>query len=296
MLLSIFDHPAWLWLCVCVAAVAGLIFPPRVAAGIVVVLTLSALILGLLRLDWVQAIPLALLVRGLGLDMIGLVVLMGAMRQLHRQRHVHAQLAVSEERLRVARDMHDLLGQTLSLITLKSALVERLITTDPERAAQEIHDVQQAARTTLREVRSTISGYRQLSVRGELDAARQLFEAVEIHAEIGAPTNPLPPTLDNALAWMIREGVTNVLRHSQATQCSIILMQTDQTVSLEMTNDGCQERIGVHHQGHGLAGVRERVDALSGRMEAGFITKRGDSTYRLRVECPLAAQRDEDMA
>jgi two-component system sensor histidine kinase DesK len=287
ILLSLFDHPAWLWLLVCVGAVAGLIFPPRTAGVILIPLTLCALLLGVIRLGWVQAIPLALLVRGLGLDMIGLVMLMGAVRQLHQQQRALAQLAVTEERLRVARDLHDLLGQSLSLITLKSALAGRLITADPTRAAQEIHEVEQAARATLREVRAAIAGYRQMSMQSEVAGARQLLEAVEIHLEIVLPDLALPSAIDTALAWVIREGVTNVLRHSHATQCQIVVQQADQTVWVQITNDGCQARTGTSGHGQGIAGLRERIVALGGQVEAGPTTSQGQAEFCLHAELPL---------
>ncbi len=287
VLLSLLDHPAWLWLFVCVAAVAGLIFPPRTAGVIVVLVTLCALFLGIVRLGWVQAIPLALLVRGLGLDMIGLLVLMGAVRQLHRQQRALARLAVSEERLRMTRDLHDLLGQTLSLITLKSALAERLVTTDPARAAQEIHEVEQTARTTLREVRSSIAGYRQMSVQSEVEGARQLLEAVDIQPEVILIHSALPPAIDSTLAWVIREGVTNVLRHSRATQCQIVVQQSDHCVSVEISNDGSRAAEGMMSRGQGLTGIRERVGALGGRVEAGPITSQGHTRFRLCAELPL---------
>ena len=290
LLLSLIDGPAWLWLFVCVSAVAGLIFPLPIAIVAVTGLTLLSLILGAVRVGWVQAIPLVLLVRGLGLDMIGLILLVNALRQLQMQRRALAHLAVTEERLRVARDLHDLLGRTLSVITLKSALAERLITTDPARAADEIRDVERVARATLREVRATIAGYRQPTLRSELDGARQILEAAGIAVALEDPQDTagsLPPAADSVLAWVVREGVTNVLRHSRPTQCAIALACEHGIVRAEMTNDGCPWPAGAVANGNGLAGLTERVQALGGQLTAGPVLLENSGGFRLRVELPV---------
>jgi two-component system sensor histidine kinase DesK len=156
--------------------------PPRRAFWTIMVLTLVTLgvSVGVSReissVDWLQVIPLVLLVRGLGLDMAGLVRLSDALLELHAAREELARQAVVEERLRLARDLHDLLGHTLSMITLKSELAGRLIEKEPARAAEEIHDVERVARQALREVREAVAGYRQQTLQGELDNARQILE------------------------------------------------------------------------------------------------------------------------
>jgi two-component system, NarL family, sensor histidine kinase DesK len=285
--LSLFDRPTWLWLFVCVAAVAGAIFPLRTAAVVIVLLTACCLVLGVLRLGWMQAIPLALLVRGLGLDVIGLILLMGLLRQMRRQQRMLAQLAVTEERLRLARDLHDVLGRNLSVVTLKSALAERLIAVDPDRALEEMRAVEETARATLREVRIAIAGVRQMTVASELEAARQLLEAAEIPPTIQGTIEALSLDVEGMLAAVIREGVTNVLRHSSATECQIVLGQKDQQVWAEITNDGCHQGTEMDRCGQGLAGLRERVEALGGRLVAGPKPLAGRPGFSLRADLSL---------
>src|SRR5581483_3893362 len=182
LVLSLAYGSAFLWLLVGVSAMAGVLLPPRRAFVVVMVLTLLALgsgvalAGGLGATDWLHLIPLVLLVRGLGLDMAGVVRLVRALREVHGARGELARLAVVEERLRMARDLHDLLGHTLSIITLKSELAARLVEQDPSRAAAEMREVEQTARQTLREVRAAVAGYRQPTLKSELDGARQILE------------------------------------------------------------------------------------------------------------------------
>lgn len=142
-----------------------------------------------------------LLVRGLGLDMIGSTRLFGAIRELHATRAELARLAVMEERVRLARDLHDLLGHNLSMITLKSELAGRLLIQEPARASQEIHEVEEVARQTLREVREAVAGYRQPTLSGELDGARQMLSAAGIAYQVEYTAGALPPPTDAVLAW-----------------------------------------------------------------------------------------------
>jgi two-component system response regulator DesR len=157
-----------------------------------------------------------LLVRGLGLDMIGVARMGSAIRELHAARRELARLAVIEERERLSRDLHDLLEQTLSMITLKSELARQLVTEEPNRCARELSEIEVAARQTLHEVREAVAGYLQPDLRSELEGARQLLEAAGIEGGIDPIQEVLPPAIDAALAWMVREGVTNVIRHSRA--------------------------------------------------------------------------------
>jgi two-component system sensor histidine kinase DesK len=182
--LSLAYGGAFLWLFVGVSAIAGIILPARRAFEITVALTLLALDLGVVigggvaQTDWLQLIPLVLLVRTLGVDMIGLALLADALRDLHAARRELARMAVMGERLRMARDLHDLLGHNLSLIVLKSELARRLIVQEPARAADEIQAVEHVARQILREVREAVANEREPTLRSQLDGARQLLEAM----------------------------------------------------------------------------------------------------------------------
>jgi two-component system sensor histidine kinase DesK len=286
---------AFLWLLVGVSAMAGVLLPPRSAFVIVMVLTLLtigsgvALAGGLSATDWLHLIPLVLLVRGLGLDMAGVVRLASALREMHAARGELARMAVVEERLRMARDLHDLLGHTLSMITLKSELAQRLIGQDPRRAAAEIREVEQAARQTLREVRAAVAGYRQPTLQGELDGARQILAAAEIEYTIEQAHNILPAALDAALAWVVREAVTNVIRHSRATCCQIHIQAARDCVYADIINNGVrrnESQSGSSSTSTGLANLAERVAVHGGQLTAGLLPA-DDNCFHLYVELPI---------
>jgi len=292
---SLLYGPAWLWLFIGVSAIAGVLLPMRSAFAAVVLFTLLPLFLtlemhgGLGGVDVWWLVAFLLLVRGLGVDMIGVARMGSAIRELHAARRELARLAVIEERERLSRDLHDLLGQTLSMITLKSELARHLVTEEPDRCAQELSEIERVARKSLREVREAVTGYRQPTLSGELEGARQLLSAAGIDAQIVPLTVALLPALDAVLAWTVREGVTNVIRHSRARQCLIELTLKNSTVGAEVLSDG-GARMQVENTtrpGLGLAGLRERVSALGGHMEAGALTLSGKEHFRLRVELPM---------
>ncbi len=191
--------------------------------------------------------------------------------------------AVAEERLRIARDLHDLLGHNLSVIALKSELARRLAPVAPERAAVEIGEVEQVARRALQEVREAVAGYRQPTLAGELAGARELLEAAGVRYRLTGDERAslaLPPAVDAALGWALREGITNVLRHSAATECTLRLSRDGREVALELVNDGVtpdparSDAEGIElglalPNGNGLRGLSERARALGGAIEVG---------------------------
>jgi two-component system, NarL family, sensor histidine kinase DesK len=191
-----------------------------------------------------------------------------------------ARSAVAEERMRFARDLHDLLGHSLSLIALKSELAGRLAERDPARARQEMADVEATARQALAEVRDAVSGYRQVSLDQALAEASSALSAAGITLRVPAGGDPLPGTVDAVLGWVVREATTNVLRHSGARSVTVGLATTDDDVTLTVTDDG---RGGSGPPGAGLAGLAERVEALGGRLEAGPAEGRG---FRLAAVVP----------
>jgi two-component system sensor histidine kinase DesK len=293
---SLLDSPAWLWCFLGVSAMTGVLLPMRRAAIVVVLLTALPLLItifvhrGVAGIDWWWLIALMLVVRGLGLDMIGVSRLFSAINELHTARRELARLAVIEERERLARDLHDLLGQTLSVITLKSELARDLITEDPARCAQELSEIEQVGRMTLREVRKTVAGYRQPRLSSELDGARQLLEAAGIEYSIEQPHGELPQQLDAALAWTVREGITNIIRHSRARHCLLRFTRDQEWIGVEMLNDreGTEEAQEQRiDRGSGLRGLRERVSGLGGTMEAGPLLLSGKPHFRLHVELPM---------
>ncbi len=296
LVFSLTNGPAWLWLFIGVSAIAGILLPMRSAFAVIVLLTLFPLLLTVVRhggitgVDWWWLIAFLLIVRGIGLDMIGVARMGSAIRELHTARRELARLAVIEERERLSRDLHDLLGQTLSVITLKSELARGLIQEEPERCAQELAEIERVSRKTLREVRKTVAGYRQPTLANELDGARQLLEAAGVEHVIEQMIGDLPLALDAILAWTIREGVTNVIRHSRAQQCLIRLARNQGMAEAMILNDGKQQEDQQDKrasQGNGLSGLRERVATLGGTMEAGSLDVSGKKQFRLWVAMPF---------
>ena len=301
--LSLAYGSAFLWLFVGVSAVVGIVLPAYSAFAAVVALTLLTLVIsmgmsgGIARADWLHILPLALLVRGLGLDMIGVARLADALRELHAARGELARQAVIEERLRLARDLHDLLGHTLSLITLKSELAGRLLEKEPARAAREIHEIEREARQALREVREAVAGYRQPTLHSELAGAQQMLEAAGITCTVEHTAGVLPSAIDTVLAWTVREGVTNVIRHSRAQRCTIRVTSENGRACVEVINDGYREQ--EHSPARtrvssGLSGLTERVAAHQGLVEAGPLLFEGNPGFRLRVELPIRGSETDE--
>ena len=194
-----------------------------------------------------------------------------------------AQAAVNEERLRFSRDLHDLLGHSLSTIVVKSELANRLSATDPGRAAREMADVEQIARTALGDVRETVSGYRSLSLAQELDGAREALAAGGVACTVTPADRALPARVEAVLAWVVREAVTNVLRHARASHCEIVLEASDESATLDVLDDG----VGADQatgSGTGLAGLGERLAAAGGRLVSGALPGGG---FRLHAEIPV---------
>jgi two-component system sensor histidine kinase DesK len=237
--------------------------------------------------------PYVILVMALGsLGVIGSARLVESNRQLRQAREEVARLAVAEERLRFARDLHDLLGHSLSVIVLKSELAGRLAATAPERAASEVGDIERVARDALREVRDAVAGYRLPGLGQELESAPATLAAAGVEARVESLAGTLPAPIDGTLAWAVREGVTNVVRHSRARSASIRVVRQDDEVELELLDDG----VGCDGcaDGNGLRGLRERAAARGGSVVHGAGP---DGGFRLAVRLPLtAAQRQSATA
>ncbi|MER7765083.1 sensor histidine kinase [Streptomyces sp. NPDC097619] len=213
-----------------------------------------------------------------GFAMAGVGQLIRTTIALREARATVAQLAANEERLRLARDLHDLLGHSLSLITLKSELAGRMLPDQPEKAAQQVADIERVSRQALVDVREAVSGYRRPTLPGELAGARTALTAAGIRADLPLePELPEPPELreeaESALAWALREAVTNVVRHSGAVTCTVTL-RTRQSLDgtrLELTvaDDGSGSEAGQSAPGNGLTGLTERLTAVGGTLRAG---------------------------
>jgi len=192
-------------------------------------------------------------------------------------------LAVNEERLRLARDLHDLLGQNLTLAILKSELVARDLPADaPTELRQTQGELAAALRQALDDVRSAVAGYRRTDIYTELAAARSAISTAGIELTIDDQRGTLPTIQDGVLAWALRESITNVIRHSGARRCIVRLRREHVSATLEVQDDGPGE--GHRQNGSGLAGIAERVAAVGGSFEAAPI---GGDGFRVRVSVPL---------
>jgi two-component system sensor histidine kinase DesK len=188
-------------------------------------------------------------------------------------------LAKVAERERIARDLHDLLGHTLSLVILKSELASKLADRDPDRARDEIRDVERIAREALAEVRAAVAGYRSGGLESEVQHARKALDTAGVAVETDVTTTKLPPAHEAVIALAVREAVTNIVRHAGARHCRIELAVTATTCTLTIADDG---RGGNAPFGSGLTGMRERMEVLGGTL-----TRDGSSGTTLTVTLPL---------
>lgn len=202
--------------------------------------------------------------------------------QLHEARGEVARLAANEERLRISRDLHDLLGHTLALIVLKSEVAARLADRDPAKSLGEVKDIETVARQALSDVREAVSGYRQRRLTDELDNARGVLGAAGIDLTITSSGTPLPDPLDGLFGWAVREGVTNIVRHSRARTATIGIARQDAMAVLEITDNGLGPQPGS--SGNGLTGLDERVAHSGGSVTSGPGPRGG---FRLTVRVPL---------
>jgi signal transduction histidine kinase len=242
--------------------------------------------------------PLFLLYTAVSAAVLGVSVyllsrLAGLVGELHTARNELAQLAVADERLRFARDLHDLLGLSLSAITLKGELAHRLVHAYPARAKQEVAEILDVARRALADVRSVAKGYQDLSLEQEAWSAKSVLAASNIDTHLELDYQDLPVPVRTTLGTVLREGVTNVLRHSKAEHCEIVVHQAAGQVSLDIFNDGVGEDDDNEPDVDGGSGIRNlsgRVAELSGETTAGL---EPDGRFRLHVVIPLATERFE---
>ncbi len=189
--------------------------------------------------------------------------------ELDRHRLMAGELAVAQERLRFAADLHDIQGHHLQVIALKSELAERLLDRNPEAARENIHETRLIAKQALEETRSLVSGYRESSLEDELENAREVLTAAGAHCELTLESLPAEPATQQALAMTVREATTNILRHSEATHATITVAPTKGGVTLTIRNDGLNGTPSSMSltAGTGLLGLRERLEAAGGTLE-----------------------------
>jgi two-component system sensor histidine kinase DesK len=206
--------------------------------------------------------------------------------QLRATRAELAEAAVAQERLRFSRDLHDLLGHTLSVVVVKAAAVRRLAERDPALAAREAGQIEEIGRRALVEVREAVTGYREHTLGTELDGARKALAGAGIEVTIRESGEALPAAAESVFGWAVREGVTNVIRHSGAGRCHIDIDLRGEHAVLEISDDGTGGGAPTA-AGNGLRGIAERVRAAGGTFESG----RGpDGGFRLTVRIPLVEE------
>ncbi|WLQ38180.1 histidine kinase [Streptomyces castrisilvae] len=219
---------------------------------------------------------------------------MSVMWQAEQARDIQARLAVAEERLRFGRDMHDVMGRNLAVIALKSELAVELAQRGRPEAVDQMVEVQRIARASQQEVRDVVRGYREASLITELAGAQGVLSAAGIECVVSDGTGErLPAPVQAALGWVVREAATNVLRHGDPRRCVIRLETTADTAVLHVENDGVTAQspstaqptaAAPAAQGSGLAGLRERLGALDGSLEAGPAQ---GGLFRLTATVPL---------
>jgi two-component system sensor histidine kinase DesK len=249
------------------------------AAPAVVALALGAMLIPVAIPSWHDSVaaafaavtPVAIPVAALATYGSGQVV--NSYRALAEARAELARLAAENERFRIARDLHDLLGHSLTTITVKAGLARRLGEADPALALPEIAAVEALARRSLADVRAAVANYRDVSLAGELATGRELLRAAGITADLPRAVDVVDPAHQELFGWVVREGFTNIVRHAHASSCAVRLAAS----SVEIVDDGVG---GAAGPGNGLAGLRERVAAAGGVVEAGPLQPAG---WRLRA-------------
>jgi len=262
------------------ASFAGELDRPRVALWLVALVTAigatTAWLIGAPPYYWVSAVVFAPLIGGVRSHFHQQEIANAGLRRAHTEIE---RLAAVAERERIARDLHDVLGHTLSLIILKSELASKLSVNDPARAAKEIREVEQVARTAMADVRQTIRGYR-TTLDAEVTRARALLETAGIPGEFSVELTSPNADRDEVLAFVLREGVTNVVRHSEATVCRVRVEQSDDGCTLTIHDNG---RGALSSEGSGVQGMRERVKAAGGTL-----AYQASAGTRLTVTLPVA--------
>jgi two-component system sensor histidine kinase DesK len=209
---------------------------------------------------------------------IGALAIMG-MRAVSREiAHSHLRAAAAAERNRMARDLHDILGHSLTVITVKAELAGKLLDAAPELAAAELADLERLSREALADVRRTARGFREITLPGELILARAALAAAGIEADVSGSAGQVPAGLRELFAWAVREGVTNVIRHSGARNCTIALSAT----AAEIRDDGAGGSGEPAADSSGLAGLADRAAAAGARVLVDDLAP----GFRLRVVRP----------
>ncbi|MFF5227447.1 sensor histidine kinase [Dactylosporangium sp. NPDC000521] len=283
---------------------------PRMTVALVVLLTVVAVeaVLGWLRHAETAMLLSTIVATTLASGLVAAVRQMSRLiRELRGAQDALAVAAVAEERLRFSRDLHDLLGHTLSVIVVKAEVVRRIAERDPAAAAAQAADIEDVGRRALVEIREAVTGYRESGLTAELTRAKGVLSSAGIAATVQRTADPLPDDADRLLAWALREATTNVVRHSGAQRCDIEISTADGAAALRVADDGgaalrvaddggAALRVadgggaaagaapGAVATGNGLRGLTERLAAVGGTLEAGA---RDGGGFTLVARLPL---------
>lgn len=260
-----------------VAVIAIMLLDVTQALVVVLFLLVWAPLLQVVVPSWPNTLYVDLPIATASAAVFGLASVVKRNRALASAHEELKSLAVEQERARFARDLHDLLGHSLTVITVKSELARRLMTVDTGRAATEVADIERLAREALADVRATVAGYRGVTLAAEISAARAALDAAGVSAELPGAVDEVPGERRELFGWVLREGVTNILRHSDARRVRVSV--TSQAV--EIVDDGTASF--APGAGNGLAGLRERLTQVGGRLDAGPVDGGG---FRLYAEVP----------
>ncbi|MER7463650.1 histidine kinase [Streptomyces sp. NPDC097981] len=219
-----------------------------------------------------------------GLVTAAILALSETVKELRETRQELARAAVDQERLRFSRDLHDLLGHTLSVIVVKSEAARRIAPRDMDAALAQVADIESVGRQALTEIREAVTGYREASLVAELDRARSALTAAGIEPVVRQSGPPLPPQAAALLGWVVREAATNAIRHSGATTCEIEVRSSAERVTLVITDDG--GGVGSTPPGSGLTGLAERLAAAGGTLAGGPAPGPGRG-FRVTAELPV---------
>lgn len=256
---------------------AGLILPTRQTAVFVPVYSVLAYVLTLVVPGWDPDINVPLILLGAGFVMATLRQAIVSNIDLMLMREENESLLLDQERNRFARDLHDILGHSLTVITVKAELAGRLIEDDVARAADEVRDLERLSREALHDVRLAVQGYREITLLGEIARARSALKAAGVEADLPSSADEVEGPLRELFAWAIREGVTNVVRHARATRCTVEL----EAGRVAVRDDGGGPE--AQADGNGLQGLRERAAAVGATVR---VRQASDHGFVLEVVGP----------
>jgi two-component system sensor histidine kinase DesK len=270
------DWPSWSWLAACIVGMLP------VLTGKVWAAVLSAVTVALALVVTPGSVVDSLIIAagfGAGLAAINTlhIWLWELLLQAEQGRAAQAQLAAAEERLRFARDVHDLLGHSLSIIALKAELAERLAERDGARAGQEAAEVRRLAASALAELRAVVHGYRQVDLKEQLAAIEQVLQSSGARCTVTVPDGDLPKAA--VLSAVLREATSNVLRHSLASWCTITIEHADDEVRMTVTNNGVRAGTTPDAHSHGLRGLADRLTEAGGALR----TRTGDGEFTVEA-------------